>query len=56
MKYRATQAGEHPTGLHWTEGEERELGPEAFLGAPVWLVPVEDGEIPFEAPVAVEGA
>lgn len=37
--YTASQRGEHPPGLHWTEGESRLLTPEQAEELPRWLRP-----------------
>jgi len=37
MTLRATRPGEYPTGLHWTEGETREVPDELAAEAPAWL-------------------
>lgn len=59
MTYTALTSGEHPPGLHWTEGETRDLDPEQAAGVPAWLEasapPVEAPE-PKEGPVAADGA
>ena len=51
MIYTSTRTGEHPPGLHWTEGEGRDLTPEQAASAPAWLVPTVDAPAPMASPV-----
>tara|TARA_Y100001972_G_scaffold99328_1_gene123190 strand:- start:153 stop:311 length:159 start_codon:yes stop_codon:yes gene_type:complete len=37
MKYTATKRGTFPTGVHWTEGESRDLELPEGVEAPDWL-------------------
>ena len=37
MKYTASKRGEFPTGVHWTEGESRDLDLPEGLELPSWL-------------------
>lgn len=53
MTYTSTRIGEHPPGLHWTEGESRDLTPEQAASAPVWLVPTVEAPLPMAEPSAV---
>lgn len=59
MTYRALRVGQWPPGLHWTEGETRELGAAmveaaADFDVPAWLVPVAAPVSPVEAPADPE--
>ena len=47
MTYTSTRIGEHPPGLHWTEGESRDLSPEQAASAPAWLVPTVEAPLPI---------
>lgn len=51
MTYRALRVGQWPPGLHWTEGEVRDV-PAEPLDVPAWLVPVAAPVSPVEAPAA----
>ena len=51
MTYTATMNGEYPTGLHWTDGEARELPAGTEADAPGWLTPTMPPE-PAAEPVS----